>query len=48
MVWHEIFAWVIIIAAFIAAIAWCIKRIVCPPSKCDSCDKSCMLRKKNK
>ena len=48
MAWHEILAWAVIVAAFAMAVVWCVRRIVCPASKCDSCDKSCMLRKKNK
>ena len=48
MVWQEILAWAVIVAAFAVAVVWCVRRIVCPASKCDSCDKSCMLRKKNK
>lgn len=46
MVWYNILAWVIIAVAFAVAIAWCIKRIICPTSHCESCDKECALRKK--
>lgn len=47
MAWHEIVAWVIIAAAIAASIAWIIKLIVCPKSKCTSCNKDCILKSKN-
>ena len=45
MAWHEILAWVVIAVAFILAVAWCIKRIVCSKSRCEGCDKSCPLKR---
>ena len=45
MEWHEIVAWVVIAAAFIAAAAWSIRRILCPKSKCADCDKDCPLNR---
>ena len=44
MAWHEILAWVIIVAAFALAIAWCIRRFTCPASECDKCNKNCNKR----
>ncbi|MBR2032707.1 MAG: hypothetical protein IKA04_10940 [Alistipes sp.] len=46
MEWHEIIAWIIIAVAFIVATAWCIRRILCPKSKCAGCDKDCRYRRK--
>ena len=46
MEWHEIIAWIIIAVAFIVATAWCIKRIVCPTSRCGSCEKECAFKRK--
>ncbi len=47
MVWHEVVAWVVIAAAMVAAIVWLVKLIVCPKSKCEGCNKSCILKSKN-
>ena len=47
MAWHELLAWGIIAVAVIVAVAWCVKLIVCPQSKCASCTKECALRRKN-
>ena len=46
MAWHEILAWVIMISAAVIALAWCIKLIICPASRCEGCDKKCVLREK--
>ena len=46
MSWHEIIAWVVIGISFVVAGVWAIKRIVCPTSHCESCDKECALRKR--
>ncbi|MBR4970098.1 MAG: hypothetical protein IKY57_08080 [Alistipes sp.] len=45
MEWHEILAWGIVIVAVVAAAVWLIRRIVCPESRCASCDKHCIARK---
>ncbi len=47
MEWHEIVAWVVIAVAFIVAAVWAIRRIVCPASKCEGCDKECRYRRDN-
>jgi len=47
MEWHEVVAWVIIAAAFIVAVVWCIKRIICPTSRCEHCDKKCAFKRKS-
>lgn len=44
MEWHEILAWVVIVAAFIVSAVWSIKRILCPKSRCACCDKDCPLK----
>lgn len=48
MEWHEVLAWTLIVAAFVVAVAWCIRRILCPSSKCENCDKDCALKRVNK
>ena len=45
MEWHEVLAWVVIGAAFVVAAAWVVKRIFCPESRCESCDKECALKR---
>lgn len=47
MEWHEVVAWVIIAVAATVAIAWCVKRIVCPASSCEGCNKDCSRRQTN-
>lgn len=47
MAWHEILAWGIIAVAFVVAAAWCIRRIMCPTTKCNDCNKECRYRKDN-
>ena len=46
MEWHEILAWTIIAAAFVAIIVWLVRKIICPSSRCEGCDKECSFRKK--
>ena len=46
MEWHDILAWVVIGAAFVVAAVWVVKRIICPESHCESCDKKCALRER--
>ena len=46
MAWHEILAWVIIAVAFVVAVAWVIRKITCPASRCEGCDKDCPSRKR--
>jgi hypothetical protein len=46
MEWYEVLAWVIIAVAFVTAAVWCIRRIVCPTSQCENCDKDCALKRK--
>ena len=44
MAWHEILAWMVIVIAFGVAIMWCVRRLTCPASECDKCDKDCKKR----
>lgn len=46
MVWHEVVAWTVITAAIVATAVWFVKLIVCPKSKCEGCNKSCILKSK--
>ncbi|MBR1961504.1 MAG: hypothetical protein IKA26_00925 [Alistipes sp.] len=48
MAWHEVIAWIIIVAAFVATAVWCIRRIFCPASHCESCSKDCRYRKEKR
>ena len=46
MAWHEVIAWIIIVVAVITALIWLLRRIFCPQSRCEGCDKSCPKRRK--
>ncbi|MBQ5690919.1 MAG: hypothetical protein IIV24_05455 [Alistipes sp.] len=48
MVWHDVVAWVVIVAAVLAAVVWCVRRIICPVSHCEGCTRDCKRRVTNK
>ena len=45
MAWHEWLAWIIILLALIATAIWVVKLILCPKSKCEGCNKQCLLKR---
>ena len=48
MEWHDILAWVVIVAAAATAVVWLIRRLICPTTHCEGCNKNCILKHKNK